>query len=155
MSPTNPARPRCTCRRSRAPAKTRVSTAGGIEAIWTASGRELLFRTGAPGIHRFMAATIESTSPLRVGPPRVLFEAKPSEYDATTPLRAWDAMPDAQHFILTRVDDGAVKPVTAMHVVLNQTFLSVAGASGRTHAGRRSVARRPPSGDSPSAIDPP
>jgi eukaryotic-like serine/threonine-protein kinase len=102
--------------------KTRVSTSGGIEPIWTANGREILFRSVT--IDRnptFMSAAVRSMSPLQIDPPRVMFEAKPTDYDATTPVRAWDAMPDGQHFVLLRVSESSDQPVTALQVVLNWT----------------------------------
>jgi serine/threonine-protein kinase len=111
-------------------AKTRVSADGGIEPIWTANGRELLFRTGTLSTNRFMSAAIRSTSPLQVDPPRLLFEVKAGEYDATTPVRAWDATPDAQRFILTHVDDATVKPVTTLNVVLHWTNRLRGGIGG-------------------------
>jgi serine/threonine protein kinase/Tol biopolymer transport system component len=102
--------------------KTRVSTAGGFEPLWTANGREILFRSVT--IDRnptFVSAAVRSTTPLHIDPPRVMFEAKPTDYDSTTPVRAWDATPDGQHFVLSRVGASTEQPVTALNVVLNWT----------------------------------
>jgi Tol biopolymer transport system component len=101
--------------------KIRISTSGGTEPIWTANGRELLYRTGTGSTSPFVSVTVRSTSPFQTDPPRILFEAKPGEYDSTGPVRGWDASADGQRFLLAKavaVDD---KPVTAIHVVLNWT----------------------------------
>ena len=52
--------------------KIRISTTGGTEPIWTAKGREILYRDE----RQFLSATIRSLSPFRVDPPRVLFATK-------------------------------------------------------------------------------
>jgi hypothetical protein len=51
----------------------------------------------------------------------VILEMKQGDYDATTPLRAWDATADGQRFVLVRVGESVDKPVTTLHVVLNWT----------------------------------
>ena len=68
-----------------------------------------------------MSAAVRSLSPLRTDPPRVILETKQAQYDATTPLRAWDATADGQRFVMVRVGESTDKPVTALHVVLNWT----------------------------------
>ena len=102
--------------------KTRISTSGGWEPIWIGSGRELLYRTYTPTNDRLiMSAAIRSLSPLRIDPPRLLLDMKQFQYDATTPLRAWDATADGQRFVMVRVGESRDKPVTTLHVVLNWT----------------------------------
>jgi hypothetical protein len=98
-----------------------VSTARGSEPIWTADGRELLFESGTPERHQFFSAAIRSMSPLRVDPPRLLFDAPQGQYDSTAPTRAWDISADGQRFLLQQVVPSTDKPVTALHVVLNWT----------------------------------
>ena len=102
-------------------AKTQVSTAFGSEPIWTAHGRELLFRGATQTTMPIFSAAIEPGSPLRVGVPHLLFEAKTGEYDRTAPDRAWDATADGQRLLLVRNDASGDKPVTSLHVVLNWT----------------------------------
>jgi eukaryotic-like serine/threonine-protein kinase len=99
--------------------KIRISTAGGFEPIWTADGRELLYRTGTSESHQFVSAAIRSLSPFHADPPRLLFESKPGEYDSTAPERSWDVSADGQRFLLLRPTASTDKPVTVMHVVLN------------------------------------
>jgi serine/threonine-protein kinase len=103
-------------------AKVQISTAYGAEPIWTAHGRELLFRGATPTTMPTMSVTIDaSTAVLRAGVPRTLFESKSGEYDRTVPDRAWDATPDGQRMLLVRNEASGDKPVTSLHVVLNWT----------------------------------
>jgi Tol biopolymer transport system component len=99
--------------------KTRISTAGGSEPIWTANGRQLLFRSGTLDRQQVFAAAIRSGSPFQVDAPRLVFEAKAGEYDQTAPGRSWDVSADGQRFLLLRVAASTDKPITVMHVVLN------------------------------------
>jgi serine/threonine-protein kinase len=95
--------------------KIRISTAGGTEPIWSPNGRELLYRWG----HQVFSAAISSLSPFRADTPRLVFESKPGEYDATSPIRSWNVGADGRKFLLSRYAESKDKPVTAMHVVLN------------------------------------
>jgi Tol biopolymer transport system component len=102
--------------------KLRISTEVGFEPIWTANGKEILFRSWTKsGGQQYFSAAVRSLSPLRVDPPRKLFEAKTGEYDSTVPNRAWDATADGQKFLVVRVSESTDQPVAAMHVVLNWT----------------------------------
>ena len=99
--------------------KIRISTSGGTEPIWTANGKELLYRSFTSSGLGFFSAAIRSLSPFRVDTPRLLFEAKFGDYDSTTPTRGWDVSADGQRFLLVRPAGPAEKPVTVVHVVLN------------------------------------
>ena len=93
------------------------STEGGTEPVWAPDGRELLYRGfGAHG--GVMAATISSTSPFRVNPPRQLVELNTSEYDSTSPVRSWNVSPDGRRFLASKFERMG-QPITALHVVLN------------------------------------
>jgi Tol biopolymer transport system component len=102
-------------------AKIQVSTAFGSEPTWTSHGRELLFRSATPTVMPTFSTAIDSASPLHIGIPRLLFEAKNGEYDRTVPMRAWDVTPDGRRLLLVRNDATTDKPVTSLHVVLNWT----------------------------------
>ncbi|HEU4927917.1 MAG TPA: hypothetical protein VFT24_12735, partial [Vicinamibacterales bacterium] len=100
--------------------KVRVSTdstEGGTEPVWAPDGRELFYRGFGPhgGV---MAATIRSTSPFRVNPPRQLVELNTGEYDSTSPVRSWNVSPDGQRFLASKFERMG-QPITALHVVLN------------------------------------
>jgi eukaryotic-like serine/threonine-protein kinase len=100
--------------------KTRVSTNGGREPIWTANSRELLYRAATrDDSQRFFSAAIRSLPPFRADPPRLLFEAKAGEYSYTAPVRDWDVSADGQRFFLRRPVESTDNPVTVMHVVVN------------------------------------
>jgi Tol biopolymer transport system component len=101
--------------------KTRVSTDGGNSPIWTANGRELLYRASTSGGAGFFSAAILSLAPFRADTPRLLFKSKTGEYGSTTPVRDWDVSADGQRFLLRRPVESTDKPVTEMHVVLNWT----------------------------------
>jgi serine/threonine-protein kinase len=101
--------------------KIRISTTGGSEPIWTANGRELLYRSGTLEHQQFFSAAIRSLSPFQADAPRLLFEAKFGEYESTAPTRSWDVSADGQRFLLLRAVPSTDKPVTVMHVVLNWT----------------------------------
>jgi len=99
--------------------KTRVSTAGGGEPLWTPDGRELLYRSGTADRQQFVSAAIRSLSPFRVDPPRLLFDDTPVRYDSTAPGRSWNISADGQRFMLSQFVPSTDRPVTTMHVVLN------------------------------------
>jgi serine/threonine-protein kinase len=102
--------------------KTRISTAGGFDPLWTANGRELLYRAfTVDGAQRFFSTAIRSVSPFRADTPRLLFEAKASSFDTTAPDRSWDVSADGQRFLLVKPVAPTDKPVTVMRVVLNWT----------------------------------
>jgi hypothetical protein len=100
--------------------KIRVSPAGGMDPIWSANGRELLYRSFTPeGGQLFFSAAVLSLGPFRTEPPRLMFQAKTFEYDTTAPERSWDVSADGKRFLLVKTAPVTDKPVTAMHVVLN------------------------------------
>jgi Tol biopolymer transport system component len=100
--------------------KIRISTAGGFEPLWTRNGKELLYRNGRTS-EEFYAVPIRALSPFQADAPRLLFKAKPGEYDSTTPTRSWDVSADGQRFFLLRAVENNDKPVTSINVVLNWT----------------------------------
>jgi Tol biopolymer transport system component len=100
--------------------KIRISPAGGMDPIWSAKGRELLYRGFAPdGQQLFFSAGVSSLAPFRTDPPKLMFQAKAFEYDTTVPERSWDVSADGKRFLLVKPGPLTDKPVTAMHVVLN------------------------------------
>jgi Tol biopolymer transport system component len=99
--------------------KTRISTAGAGEPIWTRDGRELLYRAGTSDRQQFFSVAIRSMTPFRADPPRLVFDVKCCEYDGTTPVRSWDATADGQRFLLRRRVESTDKPVTTAHIVAN------------------------------------
>ena len=84
--------------------KVRISTAIGTEPIWTANGRELLFRGATATTMPVFSATIASLSPFQANAPRVLFAAPNGEYDRTGPVRDWDVSADGQRLLMLRLN---------------------------------------------------
>ena len=102
--------------------KIRISTAGGFDPIWAPDGRELFYRTFKPDrTQLYQSVAVRSVSPFRADSPRLMFEAKPNEYDLTAPERSWDVTSDGKRFLLTKPAPTTDKPVTALHVALNWT----------------------------------
>jgi len=84
--------------------KWQVSTEGGYNPRWSASGRELFYNNG----RRILAVAIEPGSTFRAGTPQVLFEAQFSAYDVS---------PDGQRFYLVKSAEEAPQ-VEQAHFVL-------------------------------------
>jgi Tol biopolymer transport system component len=89
-----------------------VSREGGLEPVWAHDGRELFYRAG----DRLMAAGVQSGRQLRVGAPRVVFEAN---FEKGTLDRAnYDVTPGAQRFVVVRAaEEGSTED--QLHVLLN------------------------------------
>ena len=85
-------------------APLRLSADGGHEPRWSKDGRTVFFQSGA----RMMSIALESRSPLRAGPPRVLFEGGfvPSH---STFRRTFDVAVDGRFLVVTR-DGSAPEP---------------------------------------------
>jgi serine/threonine protein kinase/dipeptidyl aminopeptidase/acylaminoacyl peptidase len=98
--------------------KHRVSSDEGTQPIWSANGREILFRGNA---QQFFAASITSFSPFQTEAPRLVYAEKSAGYSSTTPIRSWDATSDGQRFMVTRDEESKDKPVTQLQIVLNWT----------------------------------
>jgi Tol biopolymer transport system component len=96
--------------------KHRISTEGGTQPIWTANGRELVFRRSAEEVY---SASITSLNPFQAEAPRLLVSNKSTGYSSTTPVRGWDASADGQRFLFTKDEPSKDKPVTQIEVVLN------------------------------------
>jgi Tol biopolymer transport system component len=99
--------------------KIRISTSGGVQPIWTADGRELLYRARTPDTQQMFSVAIHSLSPFRADAPRLLFEAGISDYGSAAPIRGWDISADRQRFLFMGSIRSMPKPVTAIHVVQN------------------------------------
>jgi hypothetical protein len=101
--------------------KKRLSLGGAWEPIWTADGRELLYRyTQQKDFREKFYSVALSFNPLRAEAPRELFETQPGEYETTGGGRDWDVSKDGRRFLLLRRKPND-KPVDKIHVVLNWT----------------------------------
>jgi eukaryotic-like serine/threonine-protein kinase len=89
-----------------------VSRDGGFEPVWAGDGRELFYRAR----DRLMAASVQSGRQLRVGAPRVVFEAS---FEKGTLDRAnYDVTAGPQRFVAIRAaEQGSTEG--QLHVLLN------------------------------------
>jgi serine/threonine-protein kinase len=87
-----------------------VSPDGGEDPVWSADGRELIFRRG----DELIAASVQTAPTFAVGGQRRLFEGR---YEAANAGRNYDVAPDGRRFVMVRNEE----PADAMtfHVVLN------------------------------------
>ena len=80
--------------------RVQVSLDGGTEPVWTASGRELLYRRLQQNTSQLMAATIDLSPEVRVAKRTTLFDA--TDYEPATPHANYDVSPDGQHVVMVR-----------------------------------------------------
>jgi Tol biopolymer transport system component len=88
-------------------AKRRVSTDGGHSPVWAPSGKELFYRSE----RKLTAVAVETGPDLRIGTPRLLFEA-----DFAMDFSSYDITPDGQRFVIIQ---GEEKPQAEIRVILN------------------------------------
>jgi serine/threonine-protein kinase len=92
-----------------------ISNDGGNEPLWSASGRELFYRSG----DRMMAADISTEGEFIAGTPRQLFEGTYLRTSAGYARANYDVSPDAQRFLMLKSVEQKPAPLTQLHVVLN------------------------------------
>jgi hypothetical protein len=103
--------------------RVRVSPGAGIDPLWTADGRELLYwsfaRDGSKVKQRLFSVAIRSLAPFRFDSPRLVFDTT-EPYAHSSPDRSWAISPDGQRFLLQSFAGLAEdSPVTILQVVLN------------------------------------
>jgi Tol biopolymer transport system component len=80
-----------------------ISTDGGADPIWTAGGREMVYRNGDD----IMAVTIQTAPAFSAGTPRRVLEAR---FQASDVSRNFDVSRDGQRFVMVRSDESARAP---------------------------------------------
>ncbi len=86
-----------------------ISTDGGIDPVWSASGRELFYLNG----QTVMAVGVETEPEFRAGTPRLLFEGS----YLVAIGRFYDVSADGQRFVMIQPEEGSAP--TQINVVLN------------------------------------
>jgi eukaryotic-like serine/threonine-protein kinase len=83
-----------------------VSTDGGIEPVWAASGRELFFRTG----RKMMSVPLafDGTS-VRIGRPQTVFEGDYPEWSGAN----YDVTTDGKQFVIVRTATASTRTLSA------------------------------------------
>lgn len=92
-------------------AKVQISTEGGEEPAWAASGRELYYRNG----NKMMATAIDGGAELVVGGTATLFE-RPFERSTVAGARNFDVADDGRFILVERVPSFRL---TRLNVILN------------------------------------
>ena len=92
--------------------KLQVSTAGGVDPVWSPDGRELFFRNGT----QLMAAPVETETGFTSGTPEMLFDAV---YMFGGLGRNYDVAPDGRFVMVKGAGQTQVSP--EISVVLNWT----------------------------------
>src|SRR5262249_28098351 len=78
--------------------RVQISTDGGVNPVWSPTGRELFYRKG----EKMLAVLIETKPALVVGRPSVLFEGKFEP--------GYDVAPDGQRFVMVRESEAQAAP---------------------------------------------
>jgi Tol biopolymer transport system component len=93
--------------------RVQVSTAGGVEPMWSRDGRELFYRNG----DQMMAVAVSTEKGLIVGKPTLLFEEQfQAGIESGAPGTNYDIAPDGR-FLMIQVEEAARQ--TQLNVVLN------------------------------------
>jgi eukaryotic-like serine/threonine-protein kinase len=87
-----------------------ISTDGGTDPVWSASGRELYYR-GSDGI---LAVSIQAAPVFTAGAPRRVLQAR---FDGSEAARNFDASRDGQRFVTVRSDESEAP--LQFHAVFN------------------------------------
>jgi serine/threonine-protein kinase len=91
--------------------KQLVSTDGGIEPVWSTSGREFFYRHG----NEMLVVDTELEPELRLGQPRVLFRG--AFLYGSQGMTAYDVSPDGQRFVMVETSEDSAP--TQFNVILN------------------------------------
>jgi Tol biopolymer transport system component len=87
-----------------------ISTEGGTDPIWSAPGRELLYRSG----DEIMSVTVQTAPEFSAGAPRRILEGR---FGASDAARNYDASRDGQRFVMVRSDESEAP--LQLHAVFN------------------------------------
>ncbi|HEX7796832.1 MAG TPA: protein kinase [Vicinamibacterales bacterium] len=91
-----------------------VSSAGGEEPRWSASGHELYFRRGT----QLLAVSVEAGAQFHPGEPRVVVEGIYNLRSGS--LMSYDVDPTRERFLMIRpANSSEISPMTSLRVVLN------------------------------------
>ena len=90
--------------------RTQISIAGGTQAVWNPSGKEIFFRLD----DRMMAVQVTTAPALTLSSPVMLFEGRYA-YGAGITIPNFDVTLDGQRFVMVKPESGAGR----LNVVLN------------------------------------
>jgi serine/threonine-protein kinase len=92
--------------------KWQISTEGGMEPLWSRSGKELFYRAG----DKVMSVTIATASGFQASSPQPVFTGL-SGFNAGTLLPTYDVLPDGQRIVMMKGERDAVP--TQLHAIVN------------------------------------
>jgi hypothetical protein len=92
-----------------------ISSDGGNEPVWGASGKELFYRSG----DRMMDVDISTEREFFAGKPRQLFEGSYLQADGGYVRANYDVSPDGQRFLMLKAVGRTPVPLTQINVALN------------------------------------
>jgi Tol biopolymer transport system component len=95
--------------------RRQISSDGGNEPLWSATGRELFYRSG----DRMMVVDISSDGEFLPGKPRQLFEGSYVRTSAGYARANYDVSRDGLRFLMLKSVEQKPAPLTQIHVVLN------------------------------------
>ena len=97
---------------SEAQGRWQISTEGGVEPVWSASGSELFYRHG----DQVLAVDVVASSTFEYGRSRKLFEGRYTLGEVKDDKRAYDVDPEGHRFLMLRPEP---EPSTDLKVVVN------------------------------------
>ena len=98
---------------STAEGRWQISTEGGVEPVWSASGSELFYRHG----DHLLAVDVVTHPTFAHGKPRTLFKGRYALGEVKDDTRAYDVAPDGQRFLMLKSE---TEPSTGdLKVVVN------------------------------------
>ncbi|MBL8203177.1 MAG: PD40 domain-containing protein [Blastocatellia bacterium] len=92
--------------------KWQISTEGGMEPVWSKSGKELFYRAG----DKVMAVTISTASGFQASAPQPAFTGL-SGFNAGTLLPTYDVTPDGQRIVILKGEHDTAP--TQLHAIVN------------------------------------
>ena len=100
-----------------------ISTNGGAQPAWSATGRELFYVQGGgfggPGVTTLMSVKIATAPEFVAGTPEVVFDSA----DLQSPWgRSYDVAPDGQRFLLTLSKEAPPNPAPAQMILVQHWF---------------------------------
>jgi dipeptidyl aminopeptidase/acylaminoacyl peptidase len=90
-----------------------VSTAGGIQPLWSRDGTRLFYRWQ----NQVWAAEVRNSEGFAAGRPRLLFERR--GYSMGAPIRGYDLSSDSRRFLMVKLDPRSPSPATELTLVQN------------------------------------
>jgi eukaryotic-like serine/threonine-protein kinase len=85
---------------SGAEGRWQISTEGGVEPVWSASGSELFYRHG----NQMLAVDVVTSSTFEYGRSRKLFEGPYTLGEVKDDTRAYDVAADGRRFLMLKPD---------------------------------------------------